>query len=43
MMQTLVWVTGYNVVTIPLAAGTLCAYGIVLSPAMGAVLMARAQ
>lgn len=39
MIQNLFWATGYNVVAIPLAAGVLFAWGIVLSPAMGAVLM----
>jgi len=39
MMQNLVWATGYNVVAIPLAAGVLASAGIILSPAMGAVLM----
>lgn len=39
MVQNLIWATGYNVVAIPLAAGALYSYGIVLSPALGAVLM----
>ena len=39
MVQNLVWATGYNVLTIPLAAGVLYSAGIVLSPAVGAVLM----
>jgi len=39
MVQNLWWATGYNVVAIPLAAGVLARYGILLSPAMGAVLM----
>jgi Cu2+-exporting ATPase len=39
MVQNLVWATGYNAVAIPLAAGVLYTYGVVLSPAMGAVLM----
>ena len=39
MMQNLAWATGYNVVAIPLAAGVLYTYGVLLSPAMGAVLM----
>jgi Cu2+-exporting ATPase len=39
MMQNLAWATGYNVFAIPLAAGVLYAQGVLLSPAMGAVLM----
>jgi P-type Cu2+ transporter len=39
MVQNLIWATGYNVVAIPLAAGVLYKYGILLSPAVGAVLM----
>jgi Cu2+-exporting ATPase len=39
MVQNLWWATGYNAVAIPLAAGVLSGYGIVLSPALGAVLM----
>jgi Cu2+-exporting ATPase len=39
MVQNLWWAAGYNIVAIPLAAGVLASYGIVLSPAIGAVLM----
>ena len=39
MMQNLAWATGYNVIAIPLAAGVLYNWGILLSPAAGAVLM----
>ena len=39
MMQNLAWATGYNVVAIPLAAGALYSFDIILSPAAGAVLM----
>ena len=39
MVQNLAWATGYNVVAIPLAAGVLASRGILLSPALGAVLM----
>jgi len=39
MVQNLIWATGYNAVTIPLAAGVLYTMGIVLSPAAGAALM----
>jgi Cu2+-exporting ATPase len=40
MVQNLAWATGYNVVAIPLAAGVAYGAGILLSPALGAVLMA---
>lgn len=39
MIQNLLWATGYNTIAIPLAAGVLFKYGILLSPALGAVLM----
>ena len=39
MFQNLVWATGYNALAIPLAAGILYGYGILLSPAIGAILM----
>jgi Cu2+-exporting ATPase len=39
MVQNLIWATGYNAFSIPLAAGVLYSFGIVLSPAVGAVLM----
>jgi P-type Cu2+ transporter len=39
MIQNLIWATGYNVIALPLAAGVLSKIGILLSPAMGAVLM----
>ncbi|RMF59183.1 MAG: cadmium-translocating P-type ATPase [Calditrichaeota bacterium] len=39
MIQNLAWATGYNTFAIPLAAGILYSYGILLSPAMAAVLM----
>jgi Cu2+-exporting ATPase len=39
MIQNLLWATGYNVVALPLAAGVLAPWGIILSPAAGAVLM----
>lgn len=39
MQENLVWATGYNAVAIPLAAGVLAGWGILLSPAAGAILM----
>jgi len=39
MLQKLGWAAGYNVVALPLAAGVLAPVGIVLAPAVGAVLM----
>jgi Cu2+-exporting ATPase len=39
MIQNLWWAAGYNIVAIPLAAGVLAPWGIVLPPAVGAVLM----
>ena len=39
MLQNLAWATGYNALAIPLAAGVTAAFGFVLSPAFGAVLM----
>jgi Cu2+-exporting ATPase len=38
-VQNLVWATGYNVVAIPLAAGVLYSYGVILPPAVGALIM----
>jgi Cu2+-exporting ATPase len=39
MVQNLAWATGYNAFAIPLAAGILYPFGILLTPAAGAVLM----
>ncbi len=39
MVQNLIWATGYNFFAIPLAAGILYSWGILLSPAAGAALM----
>ena len=39
MIQNLWWAAGYNIVAIPLAAGVLAPWGVILSPAVGAILM----
>jgi len=39
MVQNLCWAAGYNIVAIPLAAGVLAPWGVLLTPAVGAVLM----
>ena len=39
MVENLLWATGYNAIAIPLAAGVLYSWGILLSPAIGAVFM----
>ncbi|HQT30996.1 MAG TPA: HAD family hydrolase [Thiobacillus sp.] len=39
MVQNLLWATGYNAFAIPLAAGVAAPMGLLLTPAMGAVLM----
>lgn len=39
MIQNIWWGAGYNIVAIPLAAGILAPIGILLSPAVGAILM----
>ncbi len=39
MIQNLWWAAGYNIVAIPVAAGVLAPWGIVLNPAVGAILM----
>ena len=39
MIQNLWWGAGYNIIAIPLAAGILAPVGIILSPAVGAILM----
>ena len=39
MIQNLIWATGYNAIALPLAAGVLYNQGIIISPALGAVLM----
>ena len=39
MIQNLFWATGYNVIAIPLAAGVLVSYGVILQPALAAIFM----
>jgi len=39
MVQNLWWAAGYNLIALPLAAGVLAPLGILLSPAVGALLM----
>ncbi|MHA1354252.1 MAG: copper-translocating P-type ATPase [Candidatus Heimdallarchaeota archaeon] len=39
MIQNLIWATGYNLFAIPLAAGVLAPFGVIISPAIGAILM----
>jgi Cu2+-exporting ATPase len=39
MIQNFIWATAYNVVAIPLAAGVLYSAGILINPALGALLM----
>lgn len=39
MLQNLWWAAGYNIVAIPLAAGALARWDVVLTPAVGAALM----
>jgi Cu2+-exporting ATPase len=39
MIENLIWATGYNLVALPLAAGILAPFGILLSPAVGALFM----
>ena len=39
MVQNLWWAAGYNIIAIPLAAGVLAPWGVILQPAVGAILM----
>ncbi len=43
MKQNLGWATGYNLVAIPLAAGILYKWGIILRPEWGALIMAASS
>ena len=43
MKQNLAWATGYNVIAIPLAAGVLFSYGILLRPEWSALLMSASS
>jgi Cu2+-exporting ATPase len=39
MLQNLWWAAGYNILAIPLAAGILANFGVIIDPAVGAILM----
>ncbi|MEJ2240526.1 MAG: heavy metal translocating P-type ATPase [Candidatus Bathyarchaeota archaeon] len=39
MVQNLWWAAGYNIIAIPLAAGILSSFGVIIDPAVGAILM----
>ena len=39
MIQNLWWAAGYNIIAIPLAAGVLASLGVIINPAIGAILM----
>jgi len=39
MVQNLWWAAGYNIIAIPLAAGILASLGVIINPAIGAILM----
>jgi Cu2+-exporting ATPase len=39
MLQNLAWATGYNLISVPLAAGVFAFVGVVPAPAVGAILM----
>lgn len=43
MIQNLFWATGYNIIAIPLAAGILASYGILLQPAIAAIFMSASM
>ena len=39
MIENLIWATAYNVIALPIAAGVLAPWGILVSPALGAIFM----
>ncbi len=43
MKENLAWAIGYNAITVPLAAGVLSSIGVIVSPALGAVLMSASD
>jgi len=43
MKQNLLWATGYNALAIPVAAGVLYSFGIILRPEWGALLMSASS
>ena len=43
MKQNLAWAAGYNIIAIPIAAGILYPYGILLRPEWGALLMSASS
>ena len=43
MVQNLLWAAGYNAIAIPIAAGVLAGMGLVLHPAIGALLMSASD
>jgi cation transport ATPase len=43
MRRNLIWAAGYNVVTIPLAAGALAHWGVTVSPLLASALMATSS
>lgn len=39
MVQNIWWASGYNIIALPLAAGVLASYGVLLQPAVSALFM----